>query len=173
MSSLNDAVALAPADQGARLARGRLRLYRRDWAGAREDLALAGDTMEARLSLFELDPSTDVEAVCQEDRALCALWRAARDPDRARLLLTADLPDTALARVARAYLHWLGGADASAEARSALDTGMGQPRVLLYAGLITRDPAMLHAALATGPGLQPSEIAMARAALPTRRRGAR
>jgi tetratricopeptide (TPR) repeat protein len=104
--------------------------------------------------------------------------------DRARAvqLLEAEVErrQDAVTRMALAYARFMAGGSApgvlSTEVRAVLATGIVEPRVLLQAGLILGDGApvsedarkLLERALASGPGLLPSEQKRARDALAKR-----
>ena len=92
----------------------------------------------------------------------CAIALAETDPERARTLLEAEWKgrQDALTRAARAWVSHRLGQDSAAEARAAA-TGSVDPQVLYLAGRTLEDPALLREALATGPGLLPSQRAVA------------
>lgn len=161
--ALDQALALLPGYPPAALARGRLRLFLDDDAGAEADLRAAGRSVEALWALSELDPRADVLGACASDGVACGSWLADRDPDRALGLLRLELESRgdAVARIALAYAAFRAGEDRSEEIRAAVATGVAEPRALLQAGLALDDPALVARALASGAGLLPSERALA------------
>lgn len=155
---LDEALKLVPDYKPALFALGRVRLH----AGAADAavaLRAAGPTVEAVRARAELDPTASVEAVRSQDPRGYACWLAERDPAAAVVLLTEEWKERqdAVTQMALAYARFRAGEDASADARSALATGIVEPRVLLQGGLILNDPALLARAAASGPGLLPSE----------------
>ena len=71
----------------------------------------------------------------------------------------------ALTRAVRAWVGGKAGQDTAAELRAAVATGTLDPEVAWLAGMQLGDRALLTRALATGPGLLPSQRAMAEARL--------
>lgn len=157
------ALELLPDYPPARLARGRIRLHA-GAPGADEDLRQLAHTVEGARALAELDPRVDVGATCAQDARGCAFWLAQTDPRRALQLAEQELLERqdAMTHIAHAWAAHRSGMDATAEARDALATGILEPRALLLGGLILGDPARVEQALAMGPGLLPSERALAR-----------
>lgn len=166
-SELDQAVSLAPTYARARLLRARIRIHAGDHGGAREDLALAGPGFDAKRALWEIDPSTDLEAACPSSKLGCGAWLAESDPARALALLDEERAarPNAVLRVAAAYAAFRLGKDTRDEVLAALESGTREPQTLVQAGLILGHQGLLEQALATGPGLFPSERARAEAAL--------
>ncbi len=160
------ALALLPDYPPARFARGRIRLAAGD-PGAAADFRAVGATVEATRALAEIEPGTDVAAVLSQDPRGAAIWLADRDPRRAVALLDQERAarEDAQTLLAWAYASERAGADATDVARAAIATGTLEPRALLHAGLVLRERALLARALATGPGLLPSERAAALSAM--------
>ncbi len=166
---LDAALVLLPGYAPAAFARGRVRLHTGDGVGAAADLRAVGATVEAAWALSEFDPTASVAAVREQDTRGYAMWLAPADPVAARALLDAEwaVRQDATTRMARAWAAWLGqdtSVDTAAEARTALATGILEPRVLRMGSQILADPALMQRALSMGPGLLPSE----RAATPAR-----
>ena len=163
---LDRALALVPGYGPAALARGRLRLHQGDRVGAAADLLAVGATVEGVWALSEIEATASVEAVRKQDARGYALWLAPRDPAGALALLNEEwsVRQDATTRMGRAWAAWLGGGetafDPSAEARTALATGIVEPRVLRMGSQILGDDALMQRALAMGPGLLPSERAL-------------
>ncbi len=156
------ALSLLPDYPPARVARGRILLP----AGApraADDLRAAGPTVEAVRALAEIDPNADVARLAAQDPRGYAIWLSDRDPARALALLTTEREsrEDAATLLAWAYAAHRTGQDATTVARAAIATGTLEPRSLLQGGVVLRDIALLDRALATGPGLLPSERAMA------------
>jgi Tfp pilus assembly protein PilF len=156
---LDKALTLVPAYKPALLYRGRIRLYAGDTAGAAEDFHAVGPTVEATRALLDIDPTTSMDAVKSQDPRGYAIWLSDTQPEKAIVILDEEWKQRqdATTRMARAYARFRAGQDAADEARAALATGIVEPRVLLQGGLILKDPALLARALASGPGLLPSE----------------
>jgi tetratricopeptide (TPR) repeat protein len=156
------ALALVPDYPPARFARGRIRLAAGD-GGAAEDFLKVGATVEATRARAEIDPSVPVDAVRAQDPRGYAIWLAERDPARAIELLDEELRNRqdAITHMAHAYAVFRDGGDGSAEAKAALATGCPEPRVLLQGGIVLGDRMLVERALAMGPGLLPSERALA------------
>jgi hypothetical protein len=163
---IDAALALLPDYPHARFARGRIRLFL-GHPGAAEDLRAAGRTVEAFRALAELDPTVKVTEVGSQDDRGFALWLADSDPARALVLAESELAarQDAVTHIVHAWAVHKSGGDATAEARAAVGTRCLEPRVLLLGGLILKDATLLERALAFGPGLLPSERALAEAAL--------
>jgi len=185
---IDAALAALPDYPAAHFARGRVRLAAGDVPGAIEDLKKAGPTVEATRALAEAG-ATDaagrpvaVSAVAQQDPRGYAIFlsdsQTLEDRKKAVDLLTAEVETRrdAVTLMALAYARFRSGSDhviCAAQARSVLATGIVEPRVLLQAGLILGATvpisddarALLGRALDSGPGLLPSEQAMARAAM--------
>lgn len=162
---LDHALALLPGYGPAALARGRVRLNQGDRIGAAADLRRVGATVEGVWALSEIDATASVEAVGAQDPRGHALWLAPHDPARALVILNQEwsVRQDATTRMGRAWAAWLSGApglDAAAEARTALATGIVEPRVLRMGSQILGDDALMQRALAMGPGLLPSERAL-------------
>lgn len=162
-AEIEQALTLLPDYPPARFARGRIRLHAGDTVGAAADLRAVGATVEAVRALSEIGPA-DVEAVRAQDPRGYALWLADRDPARAIPVLEEEwtVRQDAMTQMALAYARFRAGQPASdpraeEQARAALATGIAEPRVLLLGGLILGDDALVTRALATGPGLLPSE----------------
>ena len=158
------ALELLPDYPPARFARGRIRLAAGD-AGAAEDFRVVGRTVEATRALAEIDPNVSIDAVGAQDPRGYAIWLADRDPTHAVALLDEELRSRqdAATHMAHAYAVFRGGSDGAQEARDALATGCPEPRVLLQGGLVLGDRALIERALSMGPGLLPSERALASA----------
>jgi len=156
------ALQLLPDYPPARFARGRIRLAAGD-VGAAEDFRAVGRTVEATRGLAEIDPSISIDAVGAQDPRGYAIWLADRDPKHALALLDEERNSRqdAVTHMAHAYAVFRGGGDGAQEAREALATGCPEPRVLLEGGLVLGDRALIDRALAMGPGLLPSERALA------------
>jgi hypothetical protein len=166
------ALALIPDYPPARFARGRIRLAQ-GHVGAAADLY--ADTVESTWARAEVDPTADVERVKAQDSRGYAMWLTERDPAAAAVILDEEwkIRQDATTQMARAYAAWKrvpppGGAKAGgepgpppldpvAEARTALATGIVEPRVLRMGALILGDVALAKRALAMGPGLLPGE----------------
>ena len=165
---LDAALRLIPDYKPALFARGRVRLHAGDPAAA-SDLTKVGATVEAVWALTEIDPAANVHAVGAQDPRGYAMYLSDKEPERAVALLKEELTvrQDAVTHVAHAYASFRAGAtaDAAAEARAALGTGIIEPRTLLQGGLLLQDPALLKQALAMGPGLLPSERRQAEDAL--------
>jgi tetratricopeptide (TPR) repeat protein len=164
---LDAALALVADYHPALFARGRVRLH----AGspeAADDLAKVGATVEAVRALAEVAPGPDVETVRDQDPRGYATWLAERDAAKAMSILEEELRvrHDATTRMALAWARWKAGGEVAEEARSALATGIVEPRVLLQAAEILRDPALAAKAAAMGPGLLPSEHRRATAVVP-------
>jgi tetratricopeptide (TPR) repeat protein len=159
---VSHALLLLPDYPPARFARGRIRLNAGD-PGAAEDLRAAGHTVEATRALAELDPAVDVATVLGQDPRGAAIWLADRDPERALALLDEERKsrEDAQTLLAWAYAAHRAGRDARDVARRAIDTGILEPRALLHGGIVLGDAALLDRAIASGPGLLPSERALA------------
>lgn len=169
---LEQALTLIADYPPARFARGRVRLTT-GHVGAAADLY--ADTVESTWARSEVDPTANVERVKAQDGRGYAMWLTERDPAAARAILEDEwkIRQDATTRMARAYAAWkvggpLGGGgaggepglaplDPAAEARTALATGIVEPRVLRMGALILGDVAIARRALAMGPGLLPSE----------------
>ncbi len=159
---LDAALALLPDYRPAHFHRGRVRLAGADPASAAEDLRAAGATVEAVWALSEIDATASVEAVRSQDPRGYAMWLTPRDPKEALAILEEEwrVRQDATTRMARAWAAWHAhdpSLDAVAEARTALATGIVEPRVLRMGGQVLADPALVARALAMGPGLLPSE----------------
>lgn len=158
---LDAALTLLPDYGPARFHRGRVRLAAGQPAAA-EDLRAAGATVEAVWALSELEPTASVEAVRAQDPRGYAMWLTPKDPQGALRILEAEwkVRQDATTRMARAWAAWKANdpaIDAAAEARTALATGIVEPRVLRMGGQVLADPALTARALAMGPGPLPSE----------------
>ncbi|MFZ5478949.1 MAG: tetratricopeptide repeat protein [Myxococcota bacterium] len=151
---LDRALALLPDYKPARFARGRVRLFAGDRAGAAEDLRAAMPSLEAARALAEIEP-VDVEAQRAQDPRGYACWLVERDPAAAKVILEEELGvrKDAMTRLALAYARHKLGEDVKEEARAALATGIVEPRALLFGGLILGDTS----GVSLGPGLLPSE----------------
>ncbi len=121
-----------------------------------------GATVEARRSLREIEPATPLDDVKMQDPRGYAIAISDTAPAAALAILEEELKgrQDATTRMAHAYA----GARVRSndprdveEARAALATGIVEPRVLLQGGLVLQDPLLLARALASGPGLLPSE----------------
>ena len=162
---LDTALGLLPDYRPARFARGRLRLFQGDRAGAAEDLRAAGPTVEAAWALEETglagpqDPT--VESLKTQDPRGYASYILESDPKQAVSLLEEELAQRhdAVTRIALAAARAHLGQDTRAELQAALATGINEPRALLQAGLILNDLSLMQRAAAMGPGLLPSERA--------------
>lgn len=159
---LDAAVALDPKLHQARLFRARARLHQGDAAGAREDLDATWPDFVAVQLRRELDPTVDVAASCELDPRGCAVELAETDPARAARLIEAEWAarQDAMTRAARAWIGSRAGQDTGAEARAALATGSIDPEVLYLCGRVLGDAEVLKQALASGPGLRPSQRAV-------------
>jgi tetratricopeptide (TPR) repeat protein len=170
---LDEALSLVPDYPPALASRARLRLFQGDRVGAAADLAKAAPTFENARARWEIDPSVNLDAVCSTDPRGCARWLTDRDPARALTLATEELNNRqdATTHMIHAYALFRAGpanaATATDEANAALATGIVEPRVLLQGGIILRHRHLLERALSMGPGLLPSERALAEATLAT------
>lgn len=165
-NGLGLALTVVPGYRPAELALGRWFLERGDHERASRHLRAAGPTVEAARALREIDPTTSVEAVSQQDRRGYGLWLAATDPARALPLLDAELAqrrDPATV-IGRAWVAHLAGAEVDTDAvRAALATGAADPALLLAAAEVLVDPTLAERAGAAPFGLLPSERARAAA----------
>ncbi len=151
---LDHALALLPDYSEALLFRGRLRAFQGDNEGAIADLRRAGPRWDARRALAEIE-GTDPLPDCRLDRRGCALYLADRDPEAARKLMEEELAarrDAATLAYA-AYVDFRLGKAAKGPMTQALVSGNRDPQVLLVAGLVLEDRALVQAALTPGVGL--------------------
>lgn len=159
---LDAALSLLPDYHPAHFYRGRVRLGGSEPASAAADLRAAGPTVEAVWALSEIDKGASVEAVRAQDARGYAMWLTPANPQAALVLLQDEWKNRqdATTRMARAWAAWKAGdtsIDAATEARTALATGIAEPRVLRMGSQILGDATLLRRALAMGPGLLPSE----------------
>lgn len=138
---------------------------------AAAQLREVGATVEARWALLEFEPNVTVDAVppwladvkLQDPRGY-AIAISDADPAAALAILDEELKvrQDATTHMAHAYaLYAANLPGAEPEARAALATGIVEPRVLLQAGQILEDPALLVRARSFGPGLTKIERARA------------
>lgn len=158
---LEHALSIVPDYAPALLYRGRLRMYAGD-PGAADDLRKAGDTIAARTLLAELEPATDVAAVAHTDPRGHAAWLLDRDPEAALALIEAELADRRdpLTLAIAAHATHRTGADGTALAEEALQSGTREPYVLWLCAQVLGDAELLATAKSFGPGLTPSQHAL-------------
>lgn len=164
---IDQALALDPGCRSARIYRARLRLLAGDTAGALADLDATPRTFENLRIHAELDPATNLTEHCELDHRGCALAWAPTSPEKASHYIEREWAarKDAHTRAARALIGPKPPDDPAAEARAAVATGTLDPEVLYMAGRVLGDAELLRRALATGPGLLPSQRAAAQRAL--------
>jgi tetratricopeptide (TPR) repeat protein len=151
---LDQALGLLPDYSEALLFRGRLRAFQGDREAAIADLRRAGPRWDARRALAEIE-GTDPLPDCRLDRRGCAVYLADRDPQRARKLMEEELSarrDAATLAYA-AYVEFRLGKPAKEQMTQALASGNRDPQLLIVAGLVLEDRALVQAALRAGVGL--------------------
>jgi tetratricopeptide (TPR) repeat protein len=159
-NELGLAVRTLPDYPPAHLALGRWLLGAGQPEAAARHLARAGHTVAAARALAEIDPSTDVDAVGDQDPRGYAVWLTATDPERALRLLDDELAarHDAVTWMARALALSRAGLDGTTEARTALATGIADPSVWLQGAEVLGDPSLAAQALRWRGALLPSEI---------------
>ncbi len=169
-TGLDTVLSVRPDYGPALFHRARIRLHNGDAVGARTDLARAPTSFEARRLAHELGDDGDLRAACALDRRGCAAWLLPTEPSAAYALLVEEQRERqdAATLAALAWAERETGRDGAPHAEAAKATGTIDPRTLLFIGLTLDQAEILERALGSGPGLLPSEVALAKAALATR-----